>query len=308
MQTQLSPSSSPVEEPAELERFADRFELLEETFIGQMGSIYRAADRIYGETLRSLTVSVALRIFPRDYPALEDLTAQVKRAATLSHPNILRIFEFIDTGHDSGLTFENVEGVALSRRLQRRKIKLPQRISLLRQLAEALEYLHSNGIFFGDLNADEIIVSSRGELKLVPLPALHMPEAAAPSPLQDIHAVGAIAYALSSGSKARKFLSLITKNRVAEELRRIANEALAETGHGRISSMRALLRELKALEALCGAEIEPDSTVVALRRENPEITRTRQNANLFIFMLTGYLGTMLLALYFCTPLFASFIR
>jgi len=127
--------------------------------VGGMGEIYRARDTKLGR-------NVAIKVLPKA-SATGDHYARFKREAQvlarLSHPGIAAIY-----GQEEGaLVMELVEGVTLAEKIQRGPVALPEALDIARQIADALEYVHSRGIVHRDLKPSNIMLTPGGSVKLL---------------------------------------------------------------------------------------------------------------------------------------------
>ena len=136
--------------------------------IGQGGNgvVFRAEDALLNRTVvlkfmidGSMPTDVARKYFERE----------VKMAASLSHPNIVHIY---DMGHDEYVpwySMEYIEGQALSAhfppgRPVADKLFL---MSMVEQICAALDHAHSRGMIHRDIKPDNILVSVDGTAKLL---------------------------------------------------------------------------------------------------------------------------------------------
>jgi Protein kinase domain len=110
---------------------------------GGMSEVYRARDT-------KLNRDVALKILPELFAIDPDRLARFKREAhllaSLNHPNIAGVHGFEDTGAVHALVLELVEGPTLADRIAHGPIPLDEALPIARQLAEALEAAHEQGI------------------------------------------------------------------------------------------------------------------------------------------------------------------
>ena len=144
-----------------------RFTLIKELGRGGMGVVWLAQDIHLGE-------QVALKFLPpevaADPVALNDLRRETVRSHRLTHPNIIRIYDFHQ--QPDGVAFismEYVDGPTLSAlRLQqpRQVFAWEQLAPLVQQLCTALEYAHGEGVIHRDLKPANVMLDSRGRVKL----------------------------------------------------------------------------------------------------------------------------------------------
>src|SRR5262245_3738522 len=109
-----------------------------------MGEVYRARDS-------KLKRDVALKVLPAGVAADPERLARFQREAevlaSLNHPNIAQIFGL----EESALVMELVEGEDLSQRIARGPVPIDDALPIARQIADALEAAHLQGIIHRDL-------------------------------------------------------------------------------------------------------------------------------------------------------------
>src|SRR5262245_17814997 len=131
---------------------------------GGMGEVYRARDT-------RLKRDVALKILPESFAADADRLARFQREAevlaSLSHPNIAGIYGIEESNGTRALVMELVEGEDLSQRIARGPIPLDEALPIARQICEALEAAHEQGIIHRDLKLANIKVRSDGTVKVL---------------------------------------------------------------------------------------------------------------------------------------------
>ncbi|HEX7880355.1 MAG TPA: protein kinase [Candidatus Eisenbacteria bacterium] len=134
---------------------------------GGFGVVWMADDR-------ELEMEVALK-FLADHIAsspdsVQDLKGEARRSLRLTHPNIVRIHNFIQEGTLVGISMEYVPGGSLPQiRAARglRTFSLEEMRPLIGQLCDALEYAHTKPrIVHRDLKPANLMLDARGELKI----------------------------------------------------------------------------------------------------------------------------------------------
>ena len=161
------PNQSRPRPPAPGQRVFDRFILKRALGSGGTGVVWLAHDRV-------LEQPVALKFLAdellHDRHAVERLKHETRRNLTLSHPNIVRVHDFLQDASGAAIMMEYVEGWSL----WTLKVDKPNQIfSLaeitpwLRELFDALEYAHHQvGIVHRDLNPANLMLNARGQLKI----------------------------------------------------------------------------------------------------------------------------------------------
>jgi eukaryotic-like serine/threonine-protein kinase len=129
---------------------------------GGMGQVYRATDT-------KLKRQVAIKILPPSLAANADRLARFQREAevlaSLNHPNIGAIYGLEESGGMTALLIELVEGDDLSQRITRGAIPLDEALPIARQIAEALEAAHEQGVIHRDLKPANIKITPAGVVK-----------------------------------------------------------------------------------------------------------------------------------------------
>src|SRR5262245_52270325 len=119
------------------------YEILSAIGAGGMGEVYRATDTNLG---RDVAVKVLPEAFARDPERISRFEREAKTLASLNHPNIAIIHGLEKSQGTSALVMELVEGEDLSERIARGAIPLDEALPIARQIAEALEAAHEQGI------------------------------------------------------------------------------------------------------------------------------------------------------------------
>src|SRR5262249_9092684 len=124
------------------------YEILDELGRGGMGVVLKARQT-------KLDRMVALKVLPRaanDDPAFAERFSREGRAlARLSHPHIVTVHDFGQVEGQSYLVMEFIAGMNLRQRLREGRVPLEDVLSLMKQLCEALQYAHDEGIVHRDI-------------------------------------------------------------------------------------------------------------------------------------------------------------
>src|SRR4051794_197872 len=90
---------------------------------------------------------------------------EARTAASLSHPNLVGVYDYSDEGERPYLVMQFVPGENLAARLERGEgVDCDQ---LARELLQALDHIHSVGILHRDIKAANIIIEPDGTAKLI---------------------------------------------------------------------------------------------------------------------------------------------
>ena len=134
-----------------------RYEILNLHGQGGMGMVFCARARAL-EKLVAIKVLLpgALTTVARDR-----FRREARLAASLSHPSIVPVFEFDETGGFPYIIMEFVRGESLGRRL-RQEGRLPPDATrrILLDLSDALDHAHRRGIIHRDLKPENILIAA----------------------------------------------------------------------------------------------------------------------------------------------------
>ncbi len=140
------------------------YEVIAQIGEGGMGQVYRARDL-------TLHRDVALKVLPDAFASDPDRLARFRREAqvlaALNHPNIAAIYGFEESTRVHALVLELVEGPTLADRIAQGPVPLDDALPIARQIAEALEAAHEQGLIHRDLKPANIKVRSDGTVKVL---------------------------------------------------------------------------------------------------------------------------------------------
>jgi serine/threonine protein kinase/Flp pilus assembly protein TadD len=132
-----------------------------------MGIVWLARDE-------ELEREVALKFLPdlmiQDRALLDQLKRETKRCLELTHPHIVRIYDFVHDERSGCISMEYVNGETLSnlRAGKERQVFEPHEIAgWMTQVCEALDYAHHRArVIHRDLKPGNLMVNQRGDLKV----------------------------------------------------------------------------------------------------------------------------------------------
>ncbi len=194
-----------------------QFEIIEEIGRGGMATVYRARQR-------SVNRIVAVKILPpslmHDPSFLERFIREVEVITQLEHPHILPIIDYGEAEGVPYIAMRYLGGGSFEQRL-RRALPTPQElIRPMRQIAQALDHAHAQGVIHRDLKPGNIMLDESGNAYLsdfgiarvlgsqltgsmiVGTPAYMSPEQANGLPLDgrsDIYALGVVLFEALTG-------------------------------------------------------------------------------------------------------------
>jgi eukaryotic-like serine/threonine-protein kinase len=131
---------------------------------GGMGQVFRARDTRLD---RDVAIKILPEAFAHDADRLTRFAREAKTLASLNHPHIAGIYGLEESGDVTALVMELVEGDDLSKRIARGAIPLDEALPIARQIAEALEAAHEQGVIHRDLKPANIKVRDDGTVKVL---------------------------------------------------------------------------------------------------------------------------------------------
>ena len=131
---------------------------------GGMGEVYRARDT-------NLDRDVAIKVLPEAFTSDPDRLARFEREAkvlaSLNHPNIGAIYGLEKSGDTRALVLELIEGPTLAERIKQGPIPVDEALPIAKQIADALEAAHEQGVIHRDLKPANVKVKDDGTVKVL---------------------------------------------------------------------------------------------------------------------------------------------
>lgn len=145
-------------------KLVQRYQILERIGGGGMAVVYKARCTLLN---RIVAVKVLRHQFAVDEEFVRRFRREAQAAASLSHPNIVNIY---DVGQENDIYFivmEYVEGETLKDLIEREAPLEPARaVNITRQIANALYHAHYNKIIHRDIKPHNVLISKDGRIKV----------------------------------------------------------------------------------------------------------------------------------------------
>ena len=225
------------------------YKLLERIGDDRLGETWRARDTARGRTafVRLVRPEIAA-----DAAKRAALVADATKAAAVSHPSIAALFDVIEEGGDVSLAHEHVEGRSLGATLGGTALNPRMAVAIGIQIADGLAELHASELSHGSVDASQVVITPRGQAKLLDAGLTSWVGSAAPT--DDITALGKLLSAMTGENLPRA--------QWADDLR----EALARTRPDhpkRYQAVATLAAELRSVSAMLEARADALPPVAA---------------------------------------------
>jgi hypothetical protein len=151
----------------------ERYELLSVLGRGPSGVVYRALDRRrmhLSEHARTVAVKVLNASYADQPAALAELEREFHQAQSLSHPNIISVFDLDRDGDAYFIVMELLEGELLSsilRKLAGRPMRREHAFAIVGALGSALAYAHGRDVVHADLKPSAVMITNAGEVRVL---------------------------------------------------------------------------------------------------------------------------------------------
>jgi non-specific serine/threonine protein kinase len=153
-----------LEEERLLGRTISHYRIVRELGAGGMGVVYEAEDT---RLRRNVAVKFLSAQLAQDAPMLERFEREARAASALNHPGICTVHAIEQEEGQSFIVMELVDGESLSTRMAGPPMEIGPLLDFGIQIADALESAHGKGIVHRDLKPMNMMVTLRGQVKIL---------------------------------------------------------------------------------------------------------------------------------------------
>ncbi len=140
----------------------NRYEILRKIGDGGMAFVYQARDKLLN---RIVAVKVLRPEYVDDQEFLVKFKREAEAVASLSHPNIVNVYDVGEDGKVHYIVMEYVDGQNLKEIIQNEGcLEEYTALDIAKQIAQALSAAHRNGIIHRDIKPHNILISKDGRL------------------------------------------------------------------------------------------------------------------------------------------------
>jgi len=146
------------------QKINDRYEIIKSIGEGGMANVYLAQDTILD---RKVAIKVLRGDLANDEKFIRRFQREALSASSLSHPNIVEMY---DVGEDSGshyIVMEYIEGKTVKQLLKKRgNLTVSEAVDIMLQLTDGISHAHDSYIIHRDLKPQNIMIKEDGKIKI----------------------------------------------------------------------------------------------------------------------------------------------
>lgn len=131
---------------------------------GGMANVYLARDIILD---RDVAIKVLRLEYANDEEFIERFDREAQAATSLSHPNIVNIYDVGEEDHILYMVMEYVDGMTLKEYIQRYgPIQVEEAIDIMKQITSAISHAHAYDLVHRDIKPQNILIDKYGNIKV----------------------------------------------------------------------------------------------------------------------------------------------
>jgi len=142
----------------------NRYEIIEKIGGGGMSNVYKAKCNVLN---RFVAIKILRDELTQDPDFVDKFKQESLSAASLTHPNIVNIYDTGIEGDIYYIVMEYVKGETLKNYIKRKgRLSEKEAVKISRQVAEALKHAHTNNIVHRDIKPHNILLAEDGTVKV----------------------------------------------------------------------------------------------------------------------------------------------
>ncbi|WP_201318439.1 MULTISPECIES: Stk1 family PASTA domain-containing Ser/Thr kinase [unclassified Paenibacillus] len=141
-----------------------RYEILERVGGGGMAIVYKGLDILLH---RHVAVKVLRQQYVHDEEFIQRFRREAQAAASLSHPNVVSIYDVGQEEDVHYIVMEYIEGTTLNDLIKTRApLQVEEAVHIAGQICDALDHAHHNQIIHRDIKPHNILIGKNGRVKV----------------------------------------------------------------------------------------------------------------------------------------------
>lgn len=141
-----------------------RYEILERIGGGGMALVYKGLDILLH---RKVAIKALRQQYVHDEEFIRRFRREAQSAASLSHPNVVSIYDVGQEGETHYIVMEYIEGATLNDLIKEKApLQVEEAIHIAVQICDALDHAHQNQIIHRDIKPHNILIGKNGRVKV----------------------------------------------------------------------------------------------------------------------------------------------
>ncbi len=143
---------------------SNRYEIVEKIGDGGMALVYSAKDTLLN---RLVAVKILREQYANDNEFIGRFYREAQAAASLSHPNVVTVYDVGTYGKTPFIVMEYIHGKNLSEVIKTEgRLSAAQAVKIAIQICSALAHAHRHGIVHRDIKPHNILITNDGQVKV----------------------------------------------------------------------------------------------------------------------------------------------
>ena len=143
----------------------NRYKIIKKIGEGGMAKVYKAKDQVLN---RYVAIKVLKENLMSDEEFVKKFDREAMSAASLSHSNIVNVYDVGKDENTKYIVMEYIKGITLKKIIDSNKDFLTNEdiLDVAFQISSAIKHAHENGIIHRDIKPENIIITSKKEIKV----------------------------------------------------------------------------------------------------------------------------------------------